>query len=572
MMYRRSFVQTLGAGALLPFLAGPLPWWLSGEAVASLPFDERWRAWIKENDRRVTDLLNRQQKGYDHPHFGGIPNNVGIYTPGGAAHFIKHLAAAYVSADSEHHQKRNLLVAMTAAARHLLNLQYDDGTIDLHSTNFHSTPDTAFVVEPLCQAYAILPGDDKTLLDYLERFLLRAGEALSVGGIHTPNHRWVVSMALARINALFPNPRYLKRIDQWLHEKIDIDPDGQFTEKSTHVYSPLTDRCLITVARLLDRPELYEPVRRNLKMTLYYVHPNGEVVTEASGRQDRYTIGAMDPYYYAYRYMALLDGDPQFSAMARWIEGSATPESLSGQMAYFIEDTSLKNALPAAGTLPEDYFRHFPYSDLVRIRRGAVDATILSDNTTLFTFFHQNAALQAVRLASAFFGKGQFAADHLQIVDGAVILRQELEGPYYQPYPIDELPSDGDWEKMPRKNRPQSEVQYLRSTVKVEEKQPGKFALTFDIEGTDNVPLAIELGFRPGGELSGVEPVADIEDAWFLKEGTGKYTFEGQSITFGPGHHTHQWTQLRGANPKLNALSVYLTGFTPFRFVLEVGT
>jgi len=572
-MQRRSFIHTVGRGVLIPLFSTPLSALsLNGEFSTFISL-EKWQEWLKENDRRVTSLLGKQQIKLDHPYLGGLPNSYGIYTPGGTAGFIQHLAVAYASKGSEHYQKRALLNAMTAAARCLVkNMQHEDGTIDLYSTNFHSTPDTGFVVEPLCLAYQILPkDDDKTLIDYLEMFLLRAGEALSVGGIHTPNHRWVVSMALARINALFPNQRYVKRIDEWLHEEIDIDPDGQYTEKSTHVYSPLTDRCLITIARLLNRPELYEPVRRNLEMTLYYVHSNGEVVTEASGRQDKYSVGKMDPYHYAYRYMAFLDKNPQFAAMAQWVEETASAASLSGRMAYFLEDETLKKPLSASASLPDDYFKHFPYSDLVRIRRGAVDATVLAQNSTLFTFFKENTVLQAVRFASAFFGKGQFKADHMQIIDGAIILQQELNGPYYQPYPVDELPDDGDWEKMPRKNRPKSETQYLRSTVKIEEKNRGEFALTFDIQGTDDIPLAIELGFRSGGELSGVKKVMGIDDAWFLESGKGRYQFDGQSIEFGPGHHAHQWTQLRGASPKMNGMSVYLTGFTPFKFTLEVS-
>ena len=68
-----------------------------------------------------------------------------------------------------------------------------------------------------------------------KEFLLKAGEALVTGGIHTPNHRWVVSAGLARLYALFGDERYVKRIDQWLAEGIYIDSDGQFPERSRNL-------------------------------------------------------------------------------------------------------------------------------------------------------------------------------------------------------------------------------------------------------------------------------------------------------------------------------------------------
>jgi hypothetical protein len=73
--------------------------------------------------------------------------------------------------------------------------------------------------------------------DTLTKFLLAAARRFVTGGVHTPNHRGVVCCALARINALFPSARYVNRIDDWLGEGIYQDPDGQFRERSTGIYS-----------------------------------------------------------------------------------------------------------------------------------------------------------------------------------------------------------------------------------------------------------------------------------------------------------------------------------------------
>jgi len=45
----------------------------------------------------------------------------------------------------------------------------------------------------------------------------------------------------------------------------------------------------------------------------------------------------------------------------------------------------------------------------------------------------------------------------------------------------------------------------------------------------------------------------------------GSYTYDGQTIEFGQGGADHRYTQLRGALPRFDAMTVYLTGFTPFR-------
>ena len=568
---RNFFLNSVGSALSASLLTGFSFDALMSPSPSLKPGENLRDALIQENDRGLRILLDRQEATSDHFAFGGIPTSQGLYHAMSAAVFIQRIASAYIEPSSTFYQAQELELALDRALTFLNNAQHADGTIDLITTNFHSTPDTAFVVEPLCLGYLLMKDKlkDQDILGKWERFLSKAGEALSVGGIHTPNHRWVVCMALARLNSLFPTPAYLNRIEEWVGEGIDIDPDGQYTEKSTHVYSPLTNRCLITMARLLDREEFLDPVRRNLEMTLYYLHPDDTVVTEASRRQDQYQKGTLQNYYYPYLFMALKAEEGRFATLADRIPRRLPLSSLVRNLAYLQEDETLFNPLPPSVEPPTNFSRSFPHSQLVRIRRDQWDATLLAENATFLTFQHGAAILQGMRIASAFFGKGQFRSESLEETESGFILRQILSGPYYQPFPRDRLPEDGNWEKMPRSMRPQSEVQELEAEIRIEEMEQG-LRIAYEWKGTAGVPVCIELGFAKDGNLSGVSTLANQKEVYLLEGERGVYRMGKDAISFGPGSAIHSWTQLRGALPKLNANSVYITGYTPFSGTLEI--
>ncbi len=537
------------------------------------------RSLIAANDDRISGLLARQERRAGQRGLGGMVNEYGLHTPHGAQGLVLAFTMAACAPGGRYLGSAELVEPLRLAIRALLAAQHEDGTVDLYSTNFRSPPDTAFFLEGICPATALLrasPSPEyRALGDELGRFVVRGADGLVTGGVHTPNHRWVVCAALALANSLYPNPRYVARIDAWLAEGIDLDPDGQYTEKSTTVYSPIVDRALVVVARLLNRPALLEPVRKNLEMTLFYVHPDGEVVTEASRRQDRYQRGSMARYYYSYRHLALIDGNGRFAAMTRQIERTARGQI--GELLAFLHEPELWRPLPESAPLPTDYAREFPFSQLARIRRGAASGTVLAGNTTLFSFRRGEAALEAVRLSSAFFGKGQFTADSLTVKDGRYVLRQELEGPYFQPLSPAQI-ADGEHTKMApngtlantgRAIRARSNVCRLEAVVTATE-QGGRFELEFSLTGTDSVPVAIELAFRRGGTLEGVEALPGVADAHLLRAATGRYRLGNDVIEFGPGQAEHTYTQIRGALPKWDGQSVYLTGLTPFRAKLAI--
>lgn len=564
-MQARNFLVLWGLG--LGICTSSCETWSGSKVTSPLGLVAHLRAL---NDAGIPRQLARQQCDRTKPHYGGIRGTHDLYHPGVASSFIRNLAAAYISPQSRYAGDPALLSAMDDAVEFMLGGQHSDGTIDLLTTNFHSTPDTGFILEWMCSTAGVLRAADEpsvaVLLDKILRFIRRGAEALTIGGIHTPNHRWVVCMALARTNVLIPDPRYVARIDAWLAEQIDIDPDGQFTERSTSVYSPLTDRCLITVARLLDRPELLEPVRRNLEMSLHYMHADGEVVTDGSRRQDQHRRSSMVRYYYAYRYMAQHDRNGRFAAVVRHLEATQLAR-LAGQLIYFLESPALANPLPPCTDLPTDFERHFAHSDLVRIRRGDLSATILADNPSFFSL-HIGEAAMVLRFASAFFGKGQFVGGNLHKEGDSWVLSQDLEGPYYQPIAAAHRRADGDWHKMSRELRPTSEVQKLQSIVRITERPDG-IDVEIEITGTDGVPVAIELGCRPDDLVSGATQLSEGSSSWLLPHGRVRVVAGRDQIEVGDGHTAHRWTQLRGALPKLGGKSIYVTGFTPYRRTLE---
>src|SRR5690606_28518269 len=338
---------------------------------------------IRRNELSVENAYTRRINDKDSPKYGAVLDGVEIATPHSSLGFIKSGICCLASSESKYHNDQKLLSDLVDTAKFLLTLQHEDGTIDLVTTNFHSTPDTGFLVKYLCPAVAVFRNskvkNKEPLMALMKEFLENAGRALVVGGIHTPNHRWVVSGALASLHMLWPKPEYLQRAETWLSEGIDLDEEGQYQEKSSYIYSSLSDRVLITIARGFNKPEILEYVRKNLEMTFYYLHPNGEIVTEASGRQDNSIIGTLENYYYPYRYLALKDNNPQFAAACRLIEETAATKT-AGFIQYFLEDPTLWKDLPKGGELPTNYFKHFANSKLIRIRRGDYDASILPQN------------------------------------------------------------------------------------------------------------------------------------------------------------------------------------------------
>ncbi len=593
---RQSFLkQSLGVSAMAllnPFAPSLFASSEGGTTNNDKSETKFYRHLVQANDKRaafIIEALNSEIKG--------LRRELG--------YDFATLAASYGAPLSRYYKSSELVPCMEKIIQFLLEVQGPDGTLDIG--NLGSPPDTAFILEPLCVGASLLQENkSKTLNDVkgeVKKFILKAGDALATGGVHTPNHRWVVSSALARINALYPNPKFVNRIRDWLGEGVFIDRDGHYLERS-RIYSEVIDRSLITMARLLNMPSLLVPVRKNLEMTYYYLEPNGDLVTTDSRRQDQFGSKTILDYYHHYRYLAILDNNKEFAAIAKLIEGvrGFEEETLSQSLFYFMEEPLLGKELPAPSPPPTDYEKCFSTSSLARIRRGDTTTTIFggvdwpliigsgrSTSPNIFSFRKGEAVLKYLRLSSSFFSTGYFRSEGLKKEGGKYVLHKKLEVPYYQPLPPAQRREDGDyalsqsidgrfWNKMDFENRPVSNVKTLETTVTVEEKQ-GSSELTFRVTGSDNVPVTIELCFKEGGKLAGVTPADDQTGNNFLEQGMGKYQFGEHAITFGPGTLAHK--RLRGLEGEMytshfgslrtEGMHVYLTGLTPFEHKLTIS-
>lgn len=571
--------------------------------------DEFFLRLLKSNDDAVSRLLSDSS--------GTRQRTLRVARGGNVA----ALMSSWCSPESSFYKSEKLIPALERESRVFLDAQHPDGTLD--AGNLASPPDTAFVVEAIAGALRIarrvqdprLVGTEETL----SKFLLGVGGALLTGGIHTPNHRWVVCSALARINSLFPNRKYVDRIDDWLEEGIYQDADGLFPERSPN-YARVEVDSFLTMSRLLNRPALLEPVRKHLLANLYLMQPDGELETVNSRRQDQTRPIHVANFYVQYRYMAIHDNNPTFSAVARLIAARPGEGFVEGSnpILQFLEEPVLRRSLPDGGVIPSDYEKVFANSDLVRIRRGDRVASIfggddrptgvasgLSSNPTFFSFRKGKAILDSVRMGGQFFSLGVFRAEGVVTQGKQYVLHQRYEAPYYQPLPRQFRNPNGDypltpaedgrfWSKLDFPHRPVSNVQVLDQKVTVVEKQ-GLFELHFEISGHDRVPYTVELAFRPGGtfggsvqetEVSGgvdgygggaTGPTSAPTKVWFLNEGVGTYRVGTDAIEFGPGLSEHNIINLSGHlyqayGARLRALGscVYITGYTPFRKVITI--
>lgn len=564
------------------------------------------------NEAFTRRMMELQDMDPASKYYGGIIDPImGVARPShvGTPRIIAAWTASVLNADSDYYQSHPLIERLEKASQYMLNQQHGDGTISLGATNYHSPPDTGFVVVGLSQIYLLLEKQSLELHDRvrfnIKLFLERAIPALLTGGCHTPNHRWVITAALSFLNQIFPDEALVRRAKEWLAEGLDYTEDGEWTERSNGIYNAVSNIMLFHASRNLKIPELLEPVRRNLELMQYLVHPSGEVVTDYSGRQDFGKPSNLSNYYLIYQLMASVDQNPLFAYMADFAAefaaepGSVDSNAMIGHLLYpdlmvnDIERTPIPNHyvkiinqkyprleyLGKAAALGHQFkiLHSAPHtafgSPVVRYRQDNLSGTVMTNAPSFFSLRHGKLRLLGTKISTSF-SPGIVSFDELEVREGGYRLRTVMEKGYNAPISRDlleklEKVEGRPWYLLPHEHR---EITHLQKHAIAVEVTPYQDRWSIHVKSDQLEEVFTQITFILGeeGELNG-EGVKQIqEQQYFLTGGKAVYSVGKEKIEISPGAHEHWLGTLREDVHPPGCIYLSINLMTPVDHTIEI--
>ncbi len=534
-------------------------------------------------DAQVRESFARQVLDEGRPDDGAfLSAALGVPSADHSSHAADLLAAcwAFLADLSVFHNDSDLFHRIQRAVAFQRRWQRKTGLIDLPHGNVHSPPDTGFTVTYFAPVVRVArreaaEGNIRAgqIAASLGEYVKTAARGMIDRGFHTPNHRWEVVAALAQAMKLFPDLPAYDYITRIMGETLDMNADGEWSERSNAGYNGVCNRALINIAEDLDWPELLDNVRRSLDMMVHMLHADGTIVTQFSRRQDRDRIQGPASSADSFFTMAQRDDNGVWATIADALADDICQTGrITTHLTPFMLHPEYRDDPVIREPLPDNYRNVLPVSRVLRIRRGKLSATAGAACTTPFSLKYGDAFLQAVRINANWFGISQFSADTFQETDDGCVLSftaDSRERPGYDLPLGREVPWDGwfdSWSEREIWKLPAFTITLVVSEV------PGGVDLLIRPEGgLDRVLFEIALEFAPGGEWESNELLVSGQagTSVALKSGSGVYRAGSDCIQAGPGLDMHRM-QMRNADDPGDRFRLRLTGVTPFEHTLNL--
>ncbi|RAK07842.1 hypothetical protein C8C77_10917 [Halanaerobium saccharolyticum] len=538
---------------------------------------------LKNAEELVADLLKMQVLEANKRDHGGLQNLENkIVSPKFSIYGLKTMSSVYYNQDSIYYKDQDLFNSIKILLNYIENVQREDGTFDYLSVNFYSSPDTAFMVQRLCMSYKIIAKFSVTgaeqLKNILERVIKKAAFGMAEGGFHTPNHRWVISSALMMAYNILKIDDFKINAEKYLGEGIDCNQDGEFTERSTGIYNVVNDNALIILAEETKDWTLLEHVKRNLKMMLKFIEPDGTIYTGNSTRQDKGEKYYPDNYYHLYLYMADKLKDKEFSYMAQKIierpNRNTDVQSFAQSLYLFMLNPELKDFDVPNQEIENNYEKFYQQSGVLRVRRDKMSFT-LSENSTQFFEFKAFSLSLALKISTSFFEIGQFNLNKVdqqwqresktsKIVkkDDIYQMRFHSHGTYYLPF---EKGKEVEWGEMNYEQRKIGREVDLYINLNFKEIENG-VEVSLKTEGCDRVPLKVEFVVPANSVIEGDSFLlkGKAGNSLAAKNGEIKITKGTDTIKLDSAFAEHLYTEDMRGTEKMSEhhFTIFYTDFT----------
>jgi hypothetical protein len=268
--------------------------------------------------------------------------------------------------------------ALRAAMAFCLRRQAPDGRLDLGGS--YSPNEAGFPLPAMASAYRHLarcaPELFADLGPSMLTFMQRAAESVLAGHAHTANHRWAAAAGpLAAVHVVAPDPRYLAKIDAYLADGIDCDPDGFWFEERSPNYNMVANHGMLVLADALSRRDLADHAVRSCLHVLSFIQPNGEADSSFSHRQDRGQADRVPAWYGIARRAAILSGDGRLSSLARSVR-SPRDNDLRPMIFEWLDHPG---PMPPAEPIATRYRRRFDRAGILRHRQDDTALTLAVD-------------------------------------------------------------------------------------------------------------------------------------------------------------------------------------------------
>jgi len=508
---------------------------------------------------------------------------------------VKLLVACVLNQESQFYDDASLKADALSLAEALRQLQEPSGFFR-SGDNLVSPPDSSFTINDVCDVLEILrgAGEERShtwhqVSTVLHEIADLAEPALLAGGIHTPNHRWEISAALARLHRRRPSKALASRVADWLGEGIDIDSDGMYSERSANYAAQVSNPSLEVVGDVFARGELHDCVVRNLVATVPLILPDGSVETVHSRRQDQKEVFSVAPYLTALRRWAIATGRGDLS----WAAQYALEQPIgfpSTALAEMLLHPDIKGTLPPATVPPRKQqtelagsslvvdagerrtlvlFGGSDYATMGRVRSG------LANSPTFMRMFADDVVLDTVRLSRNFFGLGPFRPDRLERDGPGFVFHETVAASYYHPLPREHRRRDGHYvledegrfaAAMAFSQRGRDVVELSTRAHVVPTEKGARIDLAFQGPRTD---WALEMTFR-GGDISGGSTLTggDVQ----LTEGTAVCRKGGSTLAVSvagdteagvpPRYNPGEEYEYLGGTDATTGRHLYVTGLT----------